>query len=223
MGLVLALPAGSPCPALLRLPAAATKTRRERAVGLPELAVHIVRQRAERGASKVTGVVFAPRNFKKALAAACAKAGVPRFTLRDLRHTYATLALAGTADAVAVQAALGRTDLRTTQLYQSTTLSRTAAASAAVALALGLPGGSKSGGHSDTGKTEIPQDFQARARSSYGQSTGLLSARSLAISCTCCAERCRRLHGFSHACEGEGSNAGGMVDLGDERSKGGTR
>ena len=54
-------------------------------------------------------------------------------TLRDMRHTYATLALKGTSDPVAVMRSLGHKDLRMTETYLSSTVARTASASAAVA------------------------------------------------------------------------------------------
>lgn len=200
-------PTGSPCPALLQLPAQATKTRHPRTVGLSQYALDILRQRSHSG----NELVFSQANHKKALRLACERAGVPRFTLRDLRHTYATFALTGTSDAVAVQAALGHTDLRTTQLYQSSTLVRTAAASAAVEKALAAPQGSQLGGHSERPQGEIPQVFHADGRIAQWESTGLTSAQSLAISCSCCAERCRRLHGKSHTCKVEGSQKGVIV------------
>jgi hypothetical protein len=63
-----------------------------------------------------------------------AKQGIsPAVTLRDLRHTYSTLGLQGSNDAAAVQAAMGHSDLRTTQLYQSSTVARVAKVGVAVA------------------------------------------------------------------------------------------
>jgi integrase len=59
-------------------------------------------------------------------------------TLRDLRHCYATYSAQGTGDAAATQAALGHTELATTQRYLTATLSRTAGESVAVANAMGL-------------------------------------------------------------------------------------
>ena len=50
-----------------------------------------------------------------------------------MRHTWATLALKGTADAIAVHRSLGHADFKTTDLYLSSTLERAANASLAVA------------------------------------------------------------------------------------------
>ena len=117
-----------PTPAVLRLPGEATKTRGERVVGLPAEALEIL----ERGAD-LAG------EHKTAFRLASKRAGWPRtITLRDLRHTHATLATVGTGDAAATQAALGHSDLATTQRYLSSTLERSAGAAAAVARAVGV-------------------------------------------------------------------------------------
>src|SRR5574340_1138047 len=92
---------------------------------------------------------------------------------RDVRHTFAKLALAATADAVAVQAALGHMDLRTTRLYQSSTPARTAAASAAVEQAF-MPASDHGRGSWWKQRRRESPAFQARARSALGQSIGLL-------------------------------------------------
>lgn len=192
------MPEGSAVPAVLRIPAASAKTRRERIVGLSREAVDLLARRA----AKSDGLLFSQENHKKALRDACKRAGVPRFHLRDLRHTYATLALQRTGDAVAVQAALGHTDLRTTQRYLSSTVARTVSAGASVSEALGLgregpPLGSHLGAKNLTG-----------ARSSCGQSTGLLSASHTLLACECCAESCGREHGISHTCGDRGPPKG---------------
>ena len=77
-------------------------------------------------------------NHRKAFDAARKTIGYRKtITLRDLRHCHATWAAQGTGDAAAAQAALGHTDLRTTQRYLSTTIQRTAAAAVAVEAQLG--------------------------------------------------------------------------------------
>ena len=122
-------------PAVLRVPAHSAKNRRERVVGLPETALGIIKRRV--AANPTAERVFSQSNHKKAVRAASQRAGLPdTLTLRDMRHTYGTLALRGTADPVAVQAALGHSDLKTTQRYLSSTIERTTSAGAAVADAL---------------------------------------------------------------------------------------
>lgn len=145
-------PPGSPIPALLRIPASEAKNRHERVVGLPAEALSIIRRRVE--IAPEAAHVFSSKNHKKAVILASRRAGLTAvLTLRDLRHTYATLALQGTSDPVAVQAALGHSDLKTTQRYLSTTVERTARAGVAVNEALnGL-----ANRHSATG-TVVSQD-----------------------------------------------------------------
>ena len=122
-------------PAILRLPAHETKNRKERIVGLPMAALFIIKRRIER--TPDADRVFSQADHKKQRRLASERLKFPStLTLRDLRHSYATLALQGTADPTAVQAALGHSDLKTTQRYLSSTITRTAAASAAVETAL---------------------------------------------------------------------------------------
>lgn len=129
-------PHGSPTPSLLRVPDWAAKSRRERIIGLTAAAHAIVKRRVE--AEPRVAQVFASCNFKKHRAAVARRLGFPTApTLRDLRHTFATLALAATGDAAGTMDALGHTDLRTTAIYQSSTLARTAAAAAGVDRVLG--------------------------------------------------------------------------------------
>jgi integrase len=122
---------GSAVAALIRIPAHAAKNRRERIVGLTEPALALIRKRLE--ADPKAGRVFSQGAHVKALQRACKRLSVsPVVTLRDMRHTFATLALQGTADPTAVQSALGHSDLRTTQRYLSSTVGRTLTASTAV-------------------------------------------------------------------------------------------
>ncbi|MEM6533123.1 MAG: tyrosine-type recombinase/integrase [Myxococcota bacterium] len=152
-------PEGSPTTHVLDLAPEHTKTRRARTIGLPARAVEIAARRLQEKRGE-DGRIFTSTDHKKhraemsqvALGARpaerprnkrgagrkkdYAKSSVPNITLRDLRHTFATLALQGTADATAVMNALGHTDLRTTQKYLSSTMNRTASAGAAVSEAL---------------------------------------------------------------------------------------
>jgi integrase len=131
-------PRGAATPALLRVPAWAAKTREERVIGLPAAALDIVRRRVETEPRRPQ--VFSPSNHRKHRETVAKKIGWPAPpSMRDLRHTYATLALLGTADPVATMRSLGHKDLRTTERYLSSTLDRIASASAAVAAALKAP------------------------------------------------------------------------------------
>ena len=152
------LPDGAPVPALLRLPESGTKDREERVIPLPAEALAILdRRRTEspQDGRIDDGRAFTVASHKKALATACERAGLPyRLTLRDLRHTYSTLAAAGSGDLTAVRDILGHADLRTTSLYQSSTLERLASAAAAVAAQLGTP--AQRDRHSDEKKKPRP-------------------------------------------------------------------
>lgn len=151
------LPPGFPTPALLRIPAASAKTRRERMVGLPQEALDIIRRRIEAHPGAV--LVFSQASHTRTMTQARKRIGYAQnITMRDLRHTYSTLALQGTGDATAVQAAMGHTDLRTTQLYQSSTLLRTAQVSAAAARLLSEVKGAQSGGTENGPETQNGQN-----------------------------------------------------------------
>ena len=129
-------PEGAGVPAMLRVPAEAAKTRRERVVGLTPTALRVLNQ-----ALQAMGEWSKPLlagDFRKRFKNARKTIGYEHtITLRDLRHCHATWSAQGTGDAAATQAALGHTDLRTTQRYLSATLARTASAASAVESALG--------------------------------------------------------------------------------------
>lgn len=140
-----AAPPGAEVAALLRVPAEAAKNRRERTLGLTAPALEIVQRRAkalkaERKKAKLayspTEALFRGDHHKIFATAATALEYHQPITLRDLRHTHATIAAQYTGDAAAAQAALGHADLATTQRYLSSTLARTSAAAAAVEEAL---------------------------------------------------------------------------------------
>ncbi len=123
-------------PAVLRVPAAAAKTRRERVLGLTPETLVVLHEARE----AVSGwdVPLFVGNHRGTFRRACKDLEYPQhITLRDLRHCHATWAAQGTGDAAAAQAALGHTDLRTTQRYLSATLARTASAAVAVGDMLG--------------------------------------------------------------------------------------
>ncbi len=122
---------------VIRVPAAAAKNRRERIVGCPPRAATILRDRAKRMNGEP---LFPVASHRTQLARACRDVGLPdTITLRDMRTTYASEALAATGDVAAVQAALGHQDLRMTQIYQRTTVARAVATGRAVARALRTP------------------------------------------------------------------------------------
>ena len=75
-------------PAYLHLPAEATKTRRERLIGLAPTIYKLLYARA---LECPEGPLF-PSDNKKAFLVASQKAGEKSITLRDLRHTFATVA-----------------------------------------------------------------------------------------------------------------------------------
>jgi integrase len=135
-GWVCAAPESAGVPALLRIPAWAAKTRRERVVGLPERALAITNRRAR--AYPAAEFIFSQSEFKRHRTAVCKRLGFEMvLTLRDLRHTFASLALQGKGDPAAVMAALGHKDLAMTQRYLTSPLERTAALGAVVAEKLG--------------------------------------------------------------------------------------
>ena len=128
-----AAPEGTGVAALLRVPAGSAKNRRERVVGLTEQAYEILkRQHAKHG-----DPVFAAVSHRKNRETACTAIGYAKvITLRDLRHTFATLGVQLTGDAVGAQGALGHSSLAVTQRYQTATIERVAAVSTAVGEAL---------------------------------------------------------------------------------------
>lgn len=123
-------PPGMGVPALLEVPAAGAKTRKPRVIGLPAPAVEILERRAV--ARDVP--VLPQSDFKKHRAAVARRIGYSAtITLRDLRHCHLTWGLEVTGDARATLEAAGHTDLRTTERYLHTTLTRTAGVAHAVA------------------------------------------------------------------------------------------
>lgn len=123
-------PAGAPVPALLRVPAWASKTRRERVLGLPGSTLALL---ATASAGRSPEQALFTQSHRRAFKSAASAIGYPRtITLRDLRHTHATWSAQVTGDAAAAQAALGHTNLAMTQRYLTATLERVASAAVAV-------------------------------------------------------------------------------------------
>ena len=104
-------------------------------------AVDAIRRQLER--DPTSECVFGGTDYRRARADALKTIGYDQtITLRDLRHTWATLALAASHDPWATMAALGHADLRTTSIYQSTTIERASAvgdAGARAVLGTGAP------------------------------------------------------------------------------------
>lgn len=117
--------ATAPSGVVLHLPADATKTRKARTIGLPAEAVAILKRYPQ-------GFQIDPTVLRRAFARASLAVGVGAIHLRDLRHTYATLALEETGDLRATMEALGHTTLAAASRYQSSTTSRTTAVAMAV-------------------------------------------------------------------------------------------
>jgi integrase len=68
--------------------------------------------------------VFGPQRHEKAMETAAKKAGLERFRLHDLRHSFASNLLAAGADPVAVRDILGHASLTTTNVYSHSTMAR---------------------------------------------------------------------------------------------------
>lgn len=110
----------------LRVPAASSKNRKERLVPLAPMARKIL---------EVAGS-FGSTCHRRTMVAAARRAKLARApTLRDLRHTFATLA--DSTDRKATQDALGHSSERMTGRYLHSTMARIAKVGAAVASKLG--------------------------------------------------------------------------------------
>lgn len=118
----------------IRVPAAAAKSRRERLIPCPSHAAAILVRRRGLLGSEVP--LFPVTSHKTQLRRVCRDIGVERITLRDLRTTFASEALAATGDAAAVQDILGHHDLSMTQVYQRSTVKRLRKAARGVEAAL---------------------------------------------------------------------------------------
>jgi integrase len=127
-------PAGLPVSWVLRAPAGATKRRRERVIGLPDIAYATLRRRADLFGEDAP--LFGTSHRTAYENAATAVGWSRAITLRDLRHTHATMSAQLTGDAEATRAALGHADLATTQRYLTATLARSTSSAAVVSDAM---------------------------------------------------------------------------------------
>ena len=124
------------------MPASSTKSRYSREIGLPAEAMEVVQRRLAE--PREDGTLFGDgcrkASYAQAQQKALSKLNIKNYrfnvTLRDLRHTYGTLAVQAGTDLVAVMRSMGHKDLRTAERYQHSSLVRNASASAAVAKAL---------------------------------------------------------------------------------------
>lgn len=192
-------PAGAPVAGVLRVPAHGSKTRRARVVGLPEPALAILQRRPQ---ESIDTPAFPRFDRRETVLAAAKRAGLAFApTLRDCRTTHASLAAYLTGDARAVQAAMGHTDLKTTDGYMRSTLLRTLAVSAAVAGAVGGTAGVNqdtrvSGRAKRARKTKAPGSPELSngawdwTRTSMSYDTNPSSERGVGIACSCCALSC---------------------------------
>jgi integrase len=115
-------PNGSATDYVLRMPAESTKTRTERVIGLSPRAIEIIRRRIEAAPDRL--YVLSQQTHRRAYRETATRIGYSqRIKLRDLRHTFATLAVAA-GDPWAAMEALGHKDLRMTSRYQHTTSAR---------------------------------------------------------------------------------------------------
>lgn len=133
-------------PAFLSLPPSGTKTRDARRVPLTAAAYAIVQRRAAAvGHNDVP--IFSQSDYKKhrARVSRSKKNGLGLasvITPRDMRHTFASLAIEGSGDPTAVMRTMGHRDLRMLDRYLSSTSDRQAAVANAVA---GQIAGTRSG------------------------------------------------------------------------------
>ena len=171
--------------ALLKLPEEGTKTREERVIGLVPEAFRLIQAAHIRHGD----APLFPGDHTGAFQTAARRLGLSGLTLRDLRHTHATWAAYGTGDAVAAQAALGHSDLATTQIYLSSTLNRTAGAAVAVEAMLS--------GHSGRSQSQAgrPKVRLVSGRGEWIRTTDFLLPKDVqsfidhARTCTTCASR----------------------------------
>lgn len=105
---------------VLFLPAEATKSNRAREVGVATEALEALQRAAAHSDQP-----WEHRDFSSSYKKASARLGLyPHITLRDLRATFASLALARTSDATAVMRAMGHSNMATAVRYQHADLER---------------------------------------------------------------------------------------------------
>lgn len=123
-------------PAMLRVPAEAAKARTERVVPLVAAALQIIHRRVG-GAAGRDQPILHQGSHKTAYRLARKRIGYATpISLRDLRHTFGTLANR-TVGIDAARDALGHTNVATTNRYVSGDLSRIAEATLAIAALVG--------------------------------------------------------------------------------------
>lgn len=121
---------------ILRVPATASKTRKERIIALPPEAVEIIERRRETAKSEL---VFPHGNLAKNMRAACQRIWYDKVvTMRDLRHFFATTAEHVSQDRKAAQDMLGHSHEAMTNRYLHSTVDRIVAAGVAASEAVNL-------------------------------------------------------------------------------------
>lgn len=150
--------------ALLRVPAASAKNRKERTVALTSEAHAIIAKRLR--VDPMRELVFGRVLHRRAFETARRKIGYPRtITLRDLRHTHASIGAAvsvhGTRDA------LGHGRLSVTDRYVTSRLEQVAAVAAAVTGALKPEHSDETGDLSGRRGSRTPDILRVKRDSDY--------------------------------------------------------
>ena len=158
-------PPGYTCPAILRVPATAAKTRLERVIPLHQAALEILQRRK----------YFTPEKHYKTMEAAARRIGYNQnITMRDLRHIAATIA--EQKDRKAAQDMLGHTTEAMTVRYLHSDGKRLCDASAAIVEALGVT----TEGTQEPPKTELSAGGQTGDRTPDVQLVRLEAMRNIA-------------------------------------------
>lgn len=212
-------PSGFPTPGILRVPAWATKNRRERTVGLSKAALKIMQRRAkEVGGTDVP--LFPAVQAVSVRRRAAKKVGlsiVPH--RRDLRHTYATLGDFITGDRKAVQDAMGHATSQMTGKYLHSWDSRTATVAVAVdeAMSGGVGGDAGGGDAPKRGTKNRKQSGSATAKSANSlpalatpNYTGIIQPHGACPLCGC-AGACSAVQRESAGLREGGGDAAGVT------------
>ena len=119
----------------MELPEEHTKDRDERTLAVPDVVARDIVALWQPGMEIDTCLLA--HNHRRSFRNAARRIGYSKtITLRDMRHTFATLSLHHGGDLKATQEALGHTELQSTQRYLSSTQQRTISAGLAAAQAI---------------------------------------------------------------------------------------
>lgn len=218
--------------AYLLAPADGTKDREERTIALSRGAAAIAAKRITeaKGRGEPLAVLFPKVDRRKALASACARAGLStHVTYRDLRTTFANLARRS-GSGTAAMALMGHADERTLGIYLRHDIAEQLATVDAIEAALSghLEVGTVPSGV-DAGNAKPPEDVrgglqhsgcstESGRRDSNSRPFGPEPMATELKACPCCVHRCQALHGsaengsVSHACPPEVGTKGGHYE-----------